>query len=313
MSPSGANEHELDVGTAGCTACAVGSPDGRAIAVPVETVTGVGTARLEVTGDGYKELPLPGGLNLAPRAWSPTGDRLAFDGWSDQDPALTGAYTSASDGSDLKQIVASPDGRHYIPMGYSPDGRLLLLFREGRPDVGREHAGDLFVVDSGGGEALQVNPVGTVLFGFDIVGFNPASWSPDGRSVAFGAFDGDGADGRSAVFVAGVETLEARRVSAWTRWSPYARWSPTGEWIAFGDVVDGERSISIVKPDGTGEKTLAGSDAGACCADWSPEGRLLIHQRGSEGSSDLWVMDLEGNDVQVTHAPGRYLSVWWMR
>jgi Tol biopolymer transport system component len=312
MSPDGAGEHELDLPTIGCTACAVGSPDGRFIAVPIETAAGVGTAVLDAGGEGYREMPLPAGLNLAPRSWSPQGDRLAYDGWSDDDPSRTGAYVSAADGSGLKQIVPSPDGLDWIPMGYSPDGRLLLLFVDGGTDSDMEHAGHLYVVDANGGEPRQLNPAGTVLLGFDIIGFNPASWSPDSRSVAFAAFDGDGVGGRSAFFVADVDTLAPRQVSAWTRWSPYARWSPTGDWIAFGDVVDGERSISVVKPDGTDERTLTKLNDRACGADWSPDGQFLVHQRGPEGSSDLWVMDLTGHAIQVTDTPASYIALWWL-
>ena len=312
ISPDGAGEHELDISTVGCTACAVGSPDGRLIAVPIETAAGVGTAVLDASGEGYQELPLPAGLNLAPRAFSPTGDQLAYDGWSDQDPSRIGAYASAVDGSGLKKIVASPDGRHYIPMGYSPDGRLLLLFREGGTGFDMEHAGDLFVVDAKGGEPRQLNPAGAVLLGVDIVGFNPASWGPDSQHVAFGAFDIDGADGRSAILVADVETLAAPQVSAWTHWATYARWSPTGEWIAFDAHVNGKLVISVVKPDGTGERTLTDVAATACCVNWSPDGRFLVHVRGPERASDLWVMDLDGGAIQVTHTPGTYLAPWWL-
>lgn len=315
MSPDGSIEHELDIPTFNCVECGVGSPDGRLIGVPVENDTGVGTAVLNVNGEGYVELPRPAGLSLAPRAFSPGGDRLAFDGWSDDDPSRTGTYTSALDGSDLKQIVASPDGRHYIPMGYSPNGRLLLLHRDGGAGFDMDHAGDLFVVDAGGGEPRQLNPAGIVAAGFNGVGFNPASWSPDSASVAFGGLGVDGPDGKSAVFVANVDTLGARRVSAWTRYDVYARWSPIGHWIAFDASPGGEgtRVISIVKPDGTGERTLTAPNRIACCVDWSPDGRFLVDLRGREGTSDLWVMDLEGHAIQVTHTPGTYVAMWWLK
>jgi Tol biopolymer transport system component len=315
MSPDGSNENELGIPTFDCTECAVGSPDGRFIAVPVESEAGVGTAVLKVTGEGYLELPRPAGLSLAPRAFSPSGDRLAFDGWSDEDPTRIGTYTSAPNGSDLKQIVASPDGRHYVPMGYSPDGRLLLLHRDGGTNFDMAHSGDLFVVEAGGGEPRQLNPVGTVAAGVNGVGFNPASWSPDSASVAFGGLDVHGADGKSAVFVTDVDTLGARQVSAWTRYDVYARWSPAGDWIAFdaSPRAAGTRLISIVKPDGTGERTLTTGDGSACCVDWSPDGRFLVHQRGPQGASDLWVMDLAGDAIQVTDTPGTYVAVWWLR
>jgi Tol biopolymer transport system component len=182
MTPDGSNVNELSIPTFDCTECAVGSPDGRFIAVPVESEAGIGTAVLKATGEGYVELPRPPGLSLAPRSWSPKSDRLAYDGWSDGDPTRIGTYTSAPDGSDLKQIVVSPDGRHYIPMGYSPDGRLLLLHRDGGTSFDMAHAGDLFVVDAEGGEPRQLNPVGTVAVGFTGVGFNPASWSPTAQA-----------------------------------------------------------------------------------------------------------------------------------
>ena len=232
MSPDGSGEHELGIPTFGCAACGVGSPDGRFIAVPVESEAGVGTAVMQANGEGYLELPRPPGLSLAPRSWSPKSDRLAFDGWSDEDPSRIGTYTSAADGLDLKHIVASPDGRHFIPMGYSPDGRLLLLHRDGGTGFDMDHAGDLFVVGAEGGEPRRLNPAEIVAVGFDGVGFNPASWSPDSASVAFGGLDVDGADGKSAVFVTDVDTLAARQVSAWTRYDLYARWSPAGDSIA---------------------------------------------------------------------------------
>jgi hypothetical protein len=85
MSPDGSNERELDIPTFDCAECGIGSPDGRFIAVPVESEGGVGTAVLQSSGEGYVELPRPPGLSLAPRAFSPSGDRLAYDGWSDED------------------------------------------------------------------------------------------------------------------------------------------------------------------------------------------------------------------------------------
>ena len=240
---------------------------------------------------------------------------MAYDGWSEEDPSQIGAWTSKPDGSDLKQIIASPDGRHYIPMGYSPDGTLLLLHRDGGTGFDMGHAGDLFVVEAEGGELRQINPAGIVAVGFNGVGFNPASWSPDGASVAFGGLDMDDADGKSAVFVTDVATLASRQVSAWTRYDVYARWSPAGDWIAFDALPRalGTRLISIVKPDGTGERTLTTTrDASVCCVDWSPDGRFLVHQRGPEGARDLWVMDLEGNAIQITDTPGDYMAVWWL-
>ena len=38
-------------------------------------------------------------LNLVPQAWSPDGERIAFEAWDDSDPSRTGVYTARA--SDL--------------------------------------------------------------------------------------------------------------------------------------------------------------------------------------------------------------------
>ena len=70
--------------------------------------------------------------------------------------------------------------------------------------------------------------------------------------------------------------------------------------------------ISILRPNGTGERTLTAPGKIACCVDWYPDGRFPVHQRGPEGAADLWVMDLEGRAIQVTDTPGTYMAVWWL-
>jgi Tol biopolymer transport system component len=43
---------------------------------------------------------------------------------------------------------------------------------------------------------------------------------------------------------------------------------------------------------------------------WSPDGKYLLVQRGTDGQGDLWIIDLVGNFVgQVTHEPSSY-GVW---
>ena len=311
LAPGSAEEQDLGA-TGGCTACADLSRDGTRVMVPVESDSFVRVAVMKADATDYQILPAPVGLHLAPGAWSPMGDQIVYDGWDDAEPSRIGTYTSEAGGSDLVQIIASEDGRHYIPLAYSPDGSRLLVFREGGYQTSLAHVGDLLVVDVGGGNLRQLNRPDMPVATFDITGVNPASWSPAGDQVAFGGFEGDPADGKSAIFVADVTGGEVRQVTEFEAWLVYARWSPSGDWIAFGSVDGSDRAISIVRPDGSDKRTLTDPSDNACCAEWSPDGAWLLHQRGdSERQSDLWVMNLEGEATQLTHQPGLYLGYQW--
>ena len=141
--------------------------------VPVESESFVRVAVMKVDGTDYQMLPAPVGLHLAPGAWSPMGDQIAYDGWDDAQPSRTGTYTSEADGSGLVQIIASEDGRHYIPLAYSPHGSRLLVFREGGYETSLAHVGDLLVVDVGGGNLRQLNRPDIPVATFDITGVKP--------------------------------------------------------------------------------------------------------------------------------------------
>jgi Tol biopolymer transport system component len=96
-----------------------------------------------------------------------------------------------------------------------------------------------------------------------------ASWSPDGRSVAFWRrLD----HGRSAVYVVSDRGGVARRVSRGAYGSLPA-WSPNGRWIAFSHrPLDG---VAIVRSDGTGQRELA---VFGLLPKWSPDGKTIAFE-----------------------------------
>ncbi|HWH64498.1 MAG TPA: hypothetical protein VNS99_00295 [Gaiellales bacterium] len=282
-------------------------------------VAGAGPPRLMSTGGGFTyPIPLPTGhptLRLTPGAWSPNGKLLAMTGVDAARPARDGVYSMSVNGRNLRRLTTAPRGRPQRPLAYSPDGQSLLLFQ--RDHDGR--FGTLYVTRRGG-RLTRISSPGAVTccyFG------SPASWSPDGRSIAFAVFTrGRGVPpGLGAVFVASADGSHAHRITDPGDWTTSARWSPSGDWIAFDKAASGGfHSVFLVHPDGSDLHMVDPDPAatGSCCAQWSPDGSYLVYEH-VEGSSDdhvaLYVVNVDGpaHRRRITGADGSYMSFGWVR
>lgn len=140
---------------------------------------GTGVALLErSTGEVHGfSMPDPD-LFTACAVWAPSGTELACEGLSERDPTRNGVYTiRASDGEGLTRVTRNSGGDD-LPLAFSPDGNQLLFARE---DPSREEPANqaLFVAPVSGGEPRRITPWGLT--------DDYAGWSPDGRSIVFGA------------------------------------------------------------------------------------------------------------------------------
>jgi Tol biopolymer transport system component len=297
------------------TCCLTQSTTTRRFAV---LVAGPGPLRLVSTGGGFtSNIPLPNRhttLRLTPGAWSPNGKVLAMAGVDPARQARDGVYAMSVSDGDLHRLTIAPRGRPQRPLAYSRDGLSLLLFQRDRD--GR--FGTLYVTRRDG-RVARVSGAGAVTccyFG------SPASWSPDGHSIAFAAFTRRRGvpPGLSAVFVASAGGGNAHRITDWGDWTTSARWSPSGDWIAFDKVAAGAfHSVFLMHPDGSDLHTVDTDPAaaGSCCAQWSPDGRYLVYEH-VEGGSDkhvaLYVVNVDGpaHRRRITGANGSYMSFGWV-
>jgi Tol biopolymer transport system component len=306
--PDGTDERFLVDDIAGCLMCGEWSPDGSRIMfaamTPDERVT---TATVNADGTGLFVLPIGDPtLHLAPGSWAPDGLHMAFDGWDDSDPGRRGAYIGAADGSSTPRLITA-DSSADVVFGFSPDGSHVLTFREGGHATSYPHAGDLFVVAVDGSSILQLNDPATAVAMWDSAG-DPATWSPDGRSITFSAFT-DYDKGKGAVYVVRSDGAGLRRITTPGRWTTTARWSPDGTWIAYHEGKP-DTDLVVVHPDGTGRRVLAATDG--CCPVWSPDSRALLFLRGSPDGRDLFTVMLADESIrQVTHTPGNIASPDW--
>ena len=174
-------------------------------------------------------------------------------------PAANGRIYFDADG---KIVTANADGtdRRTIDLGgnasapfLSPDGT-KFAFVAVRPTV--VAGGSVMVADADGSHPRKVS--GDLRL--DIDPTNNPSWSPDSSKLVFGAYH----EGYDELFVASADGSSVRPLGSrdtYSRSNP--EWSPSGDSILYTAWTGMASSvIGVIKPDGTGERTLSAS-AGA--------------------------------------------------
>lgn len=249
----------LPLAPAGC--CATWSPDGSLLAVTDLTTDGRFTYAL-VRPDGTgRSSPMPidiPGLNVGYEAWAPNEDLIAGEGWDDADPTHNGIYVRrASDGSGLTLILATPGRRNQVG-DYSPDGQHIVFVQYDGVEGNAKRA--LFVMDRDGSHVGRITPWG-------MAGCCTASWSPDGRWIAF--------DDHGRLFVIRPDGTGLRQVSVHPGGRYFAfepDWSPDGTRIAFSMYVvrAGQDDIYTTDPDGTDLYQVTDTPDHEGQVDWGP-------------------------------------------
>jgi dipeptidyl aminopeptidase/acylaminoacyl peptidase len=231
------------------------SPDRTQILVmPGTDETGsVRGGTLSLDGTEFQLLPRPDEtLNVVPEAWSPDGERIAFEGWDDSDPSRTGIYTARADGSDLVRVTSYAGLPHDSVMDWSPDGTQLLFYRAVRaePDFPVDIDGSVWVVNVVGTDAHELDTG-------DVRPWWQGRWSPDGSRILF-------VEERllptGAIWTVRPDGSELTKVfeDADGRFARGAIWSPDGTRIMFqldsisDSFVHRPNQIYAVNADGTG-------------------------------------------------------------
>jgi serine/threonine protein kinase/Tol biopolymer transport system component len=209
--------------------------------------------------------------------------------------------------SDIKQLTN--DGHTKYPPLNSDGPR--LYFRGGTPGNFL-----LFQVSSAGGDTLQVpSPFASMLdispdrseflaghftepqtdvpiwvvplpvgsphrFGNIIA--HDATWSPDGRTVAYAK--------AHELYLADDNGTDLRRVVAVEGWPWSIRWSPDGKVLRFTQQDTTSRSNSIweVSLDGNNLRALLPGWGSQCCGSWTADAKYYVFQSGRGGRTDIW-------------------------
>ena len=248
-------------------------------------------------------LPVTGAVNEA--VISPDGNYLAYVA-DESGPQGQGVWVrQVSAASNTQQIVAPSEGASYGALLFSPDSQHLYygVMQEG------PHPPALFRVPVLGGPAVKV---------LDDVSASPATFSPDGRRLAYlrGQF------GRElTLYVADSDGANERAVV--TRKSPDAlglpAWSPDGETVAcaYGsiDALNGSTpAIGVTTfqvADGAERRVTDARWVDVRQLSWLPDGSGLVLSAAEAELSpaQIWILSLPAGEVRrVTNDLNTYLG-----
>ena len=127
-----------------------------------------------------------------------------------------------------------------------------------------------------------------------------ASWSPDGRRIAYRSeADGQPPD----IWVMNADGSSQTRIARGL--SP--AWSPDGAKIAYADA---QGSLSVMNPDGSGQRQVPGTEQGEYPT-WSPDGSQLAFST-TQGGKEIYRVRLDGSGLtRLTDAPGEDWHADW--
>jgi Tol biopolymer transport system component len=225
----------------------------------------------------------------------------------------TQLYVRERNGAEHPVFSSRSATADYFPR-WSPDGRRIAFTRAnpGGEASPLPNNAAVYVVNANGTGLRALTPAS---------GFGFATWSPDGRHIAF---NGPAAGG---IFVLYTMDVQARRpvMHAIMRKDAYQpRWSPDGMWIAFTSTRDGGGwQVYITHPDGRGQHRLTFAPGHEDkFPSWSPDARSIVFESTRDNPcptpagawcriARLYVMRADGRSLrELTAGPADAYADW---
>ncbi len=232
-------------------------------------------AIMDQDGAGVRYLTRGDDLVLTPR-FNPSTQEITYMSYEQGNPRV---YLLNIE-TGQREIVGNFPGMTFAPR-FSPDGqRVIMSLQQGGNS-------NLFVMD------LRSKAT-TRLTDTPAIDTSPC-YSPDGSRICFESDRG----GSQQIYVMAAAGGPAQRISFGQGLHSTPVWSPRGDYIAFTGQLNGQFSIGLLKPDGSGERILTAGfhNEGPTFA---PNGRVIMFFRDPGSGPNLFTIDVTGrNELKV--------------
>jgi TolB protein len=227
--------------------------------------------------------------------WSPSGNRIAFSS-ARRDPNELDIFIVDVESGDLTQVTSS-EGFEVNP-AWSPDGQYLAFHGNQTGDF------EIYVYELETGKITNV----TNTPGIDY----HADWSPDNKQLVFASTRVN----HSEIWTMNADGSNPKQLTDWpASRQEYPRWSPDGKTILFvSDRDSEEKAIYAIDAEGGEAVQLTPHGVAATTPAWALDGEAFLYSAlsTSEGTTDLWIMQLSGGEpIRILSAPGNESYPAW--
>ena len=235
--------------------------------------------------------PLESAKALMVPTWSPRRSETAYLGLAQLPPNPWQIYAMNLDDGMVTAVTAG-GAENRGPMGWSPDGRKILVNISSPFDAKVKWA-DTYVMDPNGENMINLtrSPERE----------GSACWSPDGKQIAFSRRLNEE---ELSIFVMDADGQNQRRLTFEPGTNIVSHWSPDGGRIAFLSFRDGGRRIYTMDTDGQNVRQITHRQrAFESAPAWSPDGKWLAFGSGDKRGWGIYLVDPQGgNETRVFHS-----------